>query len=121
MATGMLSPKNKRSVILKELKIGLTNGFFFGFVGGGVVFLINYLGVYNFGSNPLEIASIVSIGLVSSCITATVLGVFFPLFFARLGIDPAIASGPIITAVNDVCSTVIYFLVVYVATTIFFV
>jgi magnesium transporter len=43
--------------------------------------------------------------------TATTLGTFSPFVFARLGIDPAVASGPIVTAFNDVLSTLCFFLV----------
>jgi magnesium transporter len=37
--------------------------------------------------------------------------VLSPIFFARLGIDPAVASGPIVTAFNDFLSMTIYFLI----------
>ena len=49
-------------------------------------------------ASPFVVASIVTVGLIGACFTGSLLGVFSPLFFARIGVDPAIASGPIITA-----------------------
>ena len=54
---------------------------------------------------------IVGAGILGACFTATLLGTFSPLFFARIHIDPAVASGPIVTACNDVLSTFMYILV----------
>ena len=42
---------------------------------------------------------------------ATLLGTLSPFFFARFRIDPAVASGPIVTAFNDVLSTLMYILI----------
>ncbi|MEE0838999.1 MAG: magnesium transporter, partial [Acutalibacteraceae bacterium] len=36
-------------------------------------------------------------------------GTFIPLIFKRIGIDPAVASGPLITTVNDLVAVVIYY------------
>jgi magnesium transporter len=54
---------------------------------------------------------IVGVGLWGACLASTLVGVFSPLFFARIGVDPAIASGPIVTAINDFLSMSIYFLI----------
>jgi len=48
---------------------------------------------------------------LGACMTATTLGTTSPFFFARMGVDPAVASGPIVTAFNDVLSTLMFFLV----------
>jgi len=44
-------------------------------------------------------------------LAGTLLGVLSPFFFSRVGVDPAVASGPIITAFNDFLSMAIYFLI----------
>ena len=54
---------------------------------------------------------IVATGLFGACFTGTLLGVFSPFFFSRVGVDPAVASGPIVTAFNDFLSMTIYFLI----------
>jgi magnesium transporter len=62
----------------------------------------------------------VGVGLMGACIGSTALGVFSPLFFARIGIDPAVASGPIVTALNDFLSMSIYFLIAIGLSSLFF-
>jgi magnesium transporter len=111
MYTGELSAGTRNEAIIKELMIGLLIGSFFGILCGVVVYLLNLFGIHHVGGDPLAIGVIVSFGLLGACMTATVLGTFSPFFFAKFGIDPAVASGPIVTAFNDVLSTLMFFLV----------
>jgi magnesium transporter len=111
MATGLLSMGNKREAVLKELAIGASTGLAFGLICGILVYLLDFLPVPGISMSPFVVGTIVGTGLLGACFTATVLGVFSPLFFARLGVDPAVASGPIITAFNDFLSMSIYFLI----------
>jgi magnesium transporter len=69
------------------------------------------VGVSGAGVSPIAVGLIVGMGLMGACLGGTVLGVFSPLFFARIGVDPAVASGPIVTAFNDFLSMSIYFLI----------
>ncbi len=111
MAIGGLSAGKRREAIGKEISIGLLTGLVFGVVCGAVVYGLHMLGVQHMGANPLAVGAVVSAGLLGACLTATTLGVFSPLFFARIGVDPAISSGPIVTAFNDVFSMIMYFLI----------
>lgn len=111
MSTGDISPGSKREAISRELGIGLLIGLVFGLVCGVVVFLFNYFGVHHLAADPLSLGVTVTCGVFGACLTATALGTFSPFFFERFGIDPAVASGPIVTAFNDVLSTLIFFLV----------
>ena len=111
MSTGELSSRSLKDAIGKELMIGLLIGCVFGVLCGGAVFLLNYWGIYTVGSDPVALGILVSCGLLAACMTATLLGSLSPFAFARLGIDPAVASGPIVTAFNDVLSTLCFFLV----------
>jgi magnesium transporter len=43
--------------------------------------------------------------------TATILGTLSPFFFVGIGVDPAVASGPIVAAFNDVTSTLMFIFV----------
>lgn len=110
MAIGLLSSGTKKEAVIKELMIGASTGLVFGVLCGFMVFVLN-VGVSDTQVSPAAVGLLVGVGLLGSCLTATLLGVFSPLFFARLGVDPAIASGPIITAVNDFASMLIYFLI----------
>lgn len=111
LATGEISSGSKRERVIKEIGIGTLIGLFFGILCGVVVYMLNRLGAYQMGEEPLVVGVIVSAGVFGACLTATLLGSTSPLFFARVGVDPAVASGPIVTAFNDVLSTFMYFLV----------
>ncbi len=111
MALGLLTPGNRREVILKELLMGIMTGLAFGILCGVLTYLLDLTGLAQNVMSPLTIGLIVSTGLFGACFTGTLLGVFSPFFFARIGVDPAVASGPIVTAFNDFLSMSIYFLI----------
>lgn len=111
MSTGQLSLGSRGETIGKELLTGLLIGVIFGVLCGLVIFTLTLLGA---NPNPdhfphYALVSMVSCGVLGACLTATTLGTLSPFFFARFGIDPAVASGPIVTACNDVLSTLIFF------------
>jgi magnesium transporter len=111
MATGELSAGSRGDAVAKEFMIGTLIGVVFGAICGLIVFLLSSWGVHPLGAEQLALVTMVSFGVFGACITATTLGTFSPFFFARFGIDPAVASGPIVTAFNDVLSTLMFFLV----------
>lgn len=111
MATGEISRGTRREAMGKELLIGLLIGSCFGLLSGTVVFMLIHLGLMHPGSEPIVVGATVSFGVFCACLTATMLGTFSPFFFARMGIDPAVASGPIVTAFNDVTSMLMFVIV----------
>lgn len=113
LATGEISVGTRRSAIMREFRVGSLIGISFGILCGLVVYTLNYFGLQFIEANPLLVTIVVSAGVLGACFTATVLGTLTPLFFAKFRIDPAIASGPIVTAFNDVLSTYMYFLVTW--------
>ncbi|MBS4163111.1 Magnesium transporter MgtE [Candidatus Protochlamydia amoebophila] len=119
MSTGELSHGSRREAILEELCIGVLIGIIFGLVCGVFVYLLNRFDVHYAGSSPLVLGAIVSCGLLGACLMATLLGSLSPFFFARFRIDPAVASGPIVTAFNDVLSTLMYIFIAKMISTFF--
>jgi magnesium transporter len=115
MATGEISPGIQNAVIVRELKVGSLIGVGFGLLCGLVVYLLNIMELQHIHADPVLVGVVVSSGVFGACLTATVLGTLSPLFFAKFRIDPAIASGPIVTAFNDVLSTYMYFFVSWLA------
>jgi magnesium transporter len=111
MSTGELSPGSRKEALMQELKIGLITGIIFGAICGLLIYLLNLSGFHQSSADPVLMAIIVSCGVLGACLTATSLGTLSPFFFDRFNIDPAVASGPIVTAFNDVLSTLMYFLV----------
>lgn len=111
MSTGELSHGSRRAAVFNELCIGVLIGTSFGLICGTVVYVLNKFEIHYLGSDPMILGIIVSSGLLGACLMATLLGSLSPLFFARFRIDPAVASGPIVTAFNDVLSTLMYILI----------
>ncbi len=111
MALGLVSLGNRGEAVLKELLMGMTTGTVFGVLCGIVVYVLDFAGVSRVDVSPAAVGIIVGTGLTGACLAGTVLGVLSPLFFARIGVDPAVASGPIVTAFNDFLSMSIYFLI----------
>jgi magnesium transporter len=119
MSTGELSSGTRRKAVFSELSIGLLIGVIFGLLCGIFVYILNHFDIHYLGSNPLALGIIVSTGLLGACLMATLLGTLSPFFFARFRIDPAVASGPIVTAFNDVLSTLMYILIAKAITSFF--
>lgn len=114
MALGGLTVGSRRDTIVKELLSGLFTGVIFGLVCGVLVYLLDSVcGSTLASTTPLAVAAIVTAGLIGGCFAGTFLGVFSPLFFTRIGVDPAVSAGPIVTAFNDFLSMTIYFVIAW--------
>jgi magnesium transporter len=85
----------------KELVVGLMNGV----ILSGILFLYNY-----FFSDNLALTFTVSSSLFVVIIFAALFGTMIPLLLHRMKIDPALATGPFITTMNDIMGLFIYFL-----------
>lgn len=111
MSTGELSHGSRRRAVGQEMVIGLVIGLVFGCACGIAVFFLNHFEIQTTSNPSWLLGLIVSVGLFGACMTATCLGTLSPFLFARLRVDPAVASGPIVTACNDVLSTLMYILI----------
>jgi magnesium transporter len=109
MATGALS--GKKEILIKEMIIGISSGVIFGFTCAFLVWALDLVGLTGLDINPIHVSLVIGAGLLGACLAGTCLGVLSPVFFSRIGVDPAIASGPIVTAFNDFFSMSIYFLI----------
>ncbi len=100
LATGRLSVSDIRTVVFKELIIGGMLGVFYGLLIGGVA-QVSY--------SRLGFALAVALAVLSSMSVAALVGSLVPMFFARLSIDPAVATGPFVTTAIDIISVFLYF------------
>jgi magnesium transporter len=108
---------SRKETIVKELCSGLFTGAIFGIGCGIIIYLLDlFIG----STTPIAVSATVSIGLIGGCFAGTFLGVFSPLFFSRIGVDPAVSAGPIVTAFNDVLSMTIYFVIAWGLGNLFF-
>ncbi|HUU86072.1 MAG TPA: magnesium transporter [Phycisphaerae bacterium] len=73
--------------------------------------LLRSLGIVAGGVNASAIARAVGLGMTVAILIAGSLGIILPFLFRRLGVDPAIASGPLVTSLNDVISGATYLII----------
>ena len=88
------------SKLIKELGVGLLNGIICSIIILGAAFSLGY---------GLTLSLTVSISLLAVIVFAALFGTFVPLTLEKYEIDPALATGPFITTVNDVLGLFIYF------------
>ena len=115
ISLGEVTPGTRRVAIIREIVMGALIGLVFGLFCGLVVYFLTLFVFKHVDANPLVAGVMVSFGVLGASLNATVLGTLTPFFFARFGLDPAVSSGPIVTAFNDVLSTLIFFSVAKVA------
>lgn len=121
MAIGVLSSGKKGEAVVKEVSIGTMTGVVFGCLCGVIVCLLSGYEIGEFHGNPLQLGVTVAAGILGASLTATTLGVSSPFFFARIGVDPALASGPIVTAFNDIMSMIMFFVISGIINSVFFI
>lgn len=103
------SRKDRFALVVKELKVGFTNGLLLGVLAaicvGGYVFI--------FKGSSLTIsflmAGAVGLSLLLAMMISSLVGTLVPLFFQKVRIDPAVASGPLITTMNDLVAVITYY------------
>ena len=102
LATGRLNVRDIWSVVSKELSIGLILGVVYGII-------IGIVAQVSFGTGAFALS--VGLGVLSSMSVAALVGSVVPMLFARLNIDPAVATGPFVTTAIDIISVYFYFMI----------
>ena len=90
------------SKLTKELGVALLNGLICSLIIFGATILLQY---------SILLSITVSISLLSVIVFAALFGTFVPLTLEKYKIDPALATGPFITTINDILGLYIYFLI----------
>lgn len=104
-----LSAKKKLSLLFKEMKIGFINGASLGIMA--LVFLGFYIHIFKKYAwmSAFLISGCVGLSLIVAMVVSSLVGTIIPMFFHKIHIDPAVASGPLITTVNDLVAVVTYY------------
>lgn len=104
-----VTPRQKLHLLMKEAKVGLANGLTLGVLS--VVFIALYLMLFKGQSATIAFGVSLCTGaaLILSIILSSIAGTVIPMLFDKLNIDPAVASGPLITTVNDLIAVVSYY------------
>ncbi len=104
-----LSGKQSALLIAREARVGLANGIVLGllsfvFIGFYIVLFKGEPFVYSF-----SVSMCTGIAILASIVISSVMGAVIPIIFKKLKFDPAVASGPMITTVNDLVAVVSYY------------
>jgi magnesium transporter len=100
LANNTLRTDDLRNRLTKEIAVAMLNGI----VCASIVFILNYV-FYK----DINLGITVSVALLTVILQASIMGTIIPLGLNRIKIDPALATGPFITTMNDVVGLFIYF------------
>ncbi|MCF6409177.1 magnesium transporter [Pseudalkalibacillus salsuginis] len=100
IATGDTDKQDVRSLVLREAGTGVITGTSCGLI----IMIIVYL-----WKDSIYLGLLVGASILMTLIVATLAGALIPLLMHKMKIDPAVASGPFITTINDIISVLIYF------------
>lgn len=104
LSLGIVKPYEAARVWLQEVKVGMINGVVLG--------CLIAIAAYIWKGNPY-LGVVVGVALMLNTLVAVSIGGTVPLLLKRMKVDPAVASGPILTTITDMCG---FFLVLSVAT-----
>ncbi len=94
LALGVANPRDVLRVWWQEAKVGVMNGIALGVLLGAAAWL---------WKGSLALAAVVAFALAVNTVVAVSIGGTVPLLLKRFGADPAVASGPVLTTVTDLC------------------
>ena len=113
---GDVTGKKLAKVVFKEVRVGFINGLLLAicaFVIVGLFISITKLTIsvnLDFSyQRAFMISGIISIALIISMTLASFVGAIVPIFFKKIHVDPAVASGPFITTINDIVAVLVYY------------
>ena len=127
LATGHLAALKFGQVCTREVRIALLVALTCAVLGGVACAVLANSKITNdtmehsivkpVGIEPLRLVFAFGTAMFSAIMVATTLGLFLPFLFRRVGIDPAISSGPLVTTANDSISVTIYMILTLLLTT----
>ena len=101
--------KDKVRLMKKEISAGFCNGILLGFIALATVGI--YLMVVKGKPAPIAfgISACIGLSLVIALFISSFVGTAITMFFKQIGVDPAVASGPLITTVTDLVGIITYY------------
>jgi magnesium transporter len=102
IALGQINGQQKLKTIFREMKVGLLMGLIYSVVLGGMAYAI-YGNRYHW-----QFSFVVAVGMCTSMTVAATMGALGPILLNRFGVDPATATGPMITTLTDVVTISTY-------------
>ena len=100
--------KQKTMLVWKEVRIGFLNGLILGVLSfvaiGGYLCIKGNAPYFSFA-----VAGCLGIAMILAMMISSLSGTVIPIFLKKIGVDPAVASGPLITTINDLVAVVSYY------------
>ena len=104
-----LTAGQKLRLVWKEGRVGFLNGLILGIFSFVLIGLyIHYFKMQGWGF-AFSVSLCIGASLVLAMLISSLVGTLIPIFFHRVKIDPAVASGPLITTINDLVAVVTYY------------
>ena len=104
-----LTTSKKLHLLFKEMRVGLVNGALLAMMALGFLGVyIHFFKAYAWGQAFL-LSGCVGISLIVAMVISSLVGTVIPMLFHKIHIDPAVASGPLITTINDLVAVVVYY------------
>lgn len=104
-----LTFQQKLRLVLKESRVGLCNGLLLGLISIVFVGLFIMLFKHKDFLFSFAVSGCIGVALLLAMLISSTVGTLIPLFFKKIKVDPAVASGPLITTVNDLVAVVTYY------------
>ena len=104
-----LEAGEKWKLVFKELRVGFANGLVLGVMAFLFIGLYVFLFKHNTPGMSALLSGCVGCALLVAMMISSLVGTLVPIFFHKIKIDPAVASGPLITTVNDLVAVVTYY------------
>ncbi len=99
----------KLSLVFKEVRIGAMNGFVLGLASTAVIGCYICFGKGVVPQTAFLISGCVGFALMMAMLISSAVGTAVPMIIKSLHFDPAVASGPLITTVNDLVAVTVYY------------
>ncbi len=104
-----LTGKQKVELVFKEMRIAFSNGAILGILSFLVLGLYIALFKGKTWTFAYAVSGCIGLSLMVAMVISGAVGTLIPLFFKKINIDPAVASGPLITTINDLVAVVAYY------------
>ena len=104
-----LTARQSAALVFKELRVGLCNGMAMGAVSAVLVGLYVWLIRGYALSVAFATSGCIGLAMMAAMTVSSLTGTLIPMLFKRMRVDPAVASGPLITTINDLVAVVAYY------------
>ena len=104
-----LSAKEKMYLVWKETRVGFLNGVILGVLAFGIIGVYILVIKQKTVLFAFSVSGCIGMALITAMMISGFTGAMIPIIFKKMKIDPAVASGPLISTINDLVGVVVYY------------